>query len=158
MYQVKCTVCKRESIAFSTVWNKCHMLKKSTKQTRVTHKHGKNTHKRGREWALVKKGQKVGESSIWTWRRKEKMQRMVAYPVDQSLPLSVKVLIGEHTFVCAQMRGGGGGASSLLCVHCKNCLYSLLISAHVDRGKNNIPVFLLPLFSIACQACFGVNP
>lgn len=33
-------------------------------------------------------------------KKRGKKVRMVPYPVDQSLPLSVNVLIGEHTLVC----------------------------------------------------------
>lgn len=113
---------------------------------------------------------------------------MVPYPVDQSLPLSVNVLIGEHTLVCAhkslfvclresererESERGEGGAQLVVvvvvgleeeavppacCVCTVKTVYILqLISAHVNRGKNNIPAFRPLLFSVACPAaCFGV--
>lgn len=87
------------------------------------------------------KAKSRGKVNSGMTKKRKKVERKVSYPVDQLLPLSVKVLIGVHALVCVHRsvcvpnkerekeRERGGRGSSLLCVLCKKLF---IFSAHLS--------------------------
>lgn len=104
------------------------------------------------------KGKSRGKVNSYMKKRKRKKKkkagRKVSYPVDQLLPLSVKVLIAGHASVCvsrsvcARQGERKEEAPVACCVRTvRRCLYSLLILAHVNGGKKTTGLHFSPLLS-----------